>query len=835
MPRPPKLQEGIVYHTKTNANNRKVPPLSQSSFSTIDSGYCSPRFCRLTTCAPPCSDAVRVDNALPFTFITTPFANPEFNDEPIKRVDLGGHVPRCTRCQAYVNPSVTFTEGGHKWQCNLCNMNNDTPTNYFSGLDGTGRRLDEAYRPELLCGSIEFVVSKDYCFREIQNPIFIFIIDMSLLAIKSGLTIASIDAIRSVIPFFVNDAKVGIITYDSNIHFYNIKERDNNTFSVSINITDPDDPVPGMPQSQWVYDANSNKINYLLDTIANRISFDSKNIGNNNIPICCATAAIKVAQVALESTGGKVLLFASHYSTIGYGVTKNKESVAAYSTSSEFFLYGNIDGQQSLRQANNSDVNTHKDFTELGQKLATSQICVHILFNMPTSLYIDIPYYSYLTDICGGKVHLVEGKSIIIIIIITHFYYYYCIKGIMTNEDNIYRLNATLNQIITAMKGSEAIIKLRTSVGVCINDIISKGRPNHASPHEIELASVDDEITLCYNLKNDATLKDEDRIDFQLAVLYTSLDMQRLVRVHNISYVSSSNSTIIFKHTDLDAVMTSLTKQAIKKMLAAPSDEKKGGRSFLTESLIDILYKYRIKCSPTSSRGQLILPESLKVLPLYILGLLKHPAFIENQPITNKNSKPEDLIATLLVRGHERAYQLTNLGTNTVKQTISCVYPKLYNITNINENDEVATGGIINIYESLSKQLPPTLPLSSEVFESDSMYLLVEGNVIYIYIGRNVRQDILTEWFEFNNGNIYGRPSSLSINANGAGMKLHSIIEGIRATNSTKFQTIIVWGDNNTHDNTKFSLRLVEDSVYGVMSYVDFLCNIHSKVQSRYS
>jgi protein transport protein SEC24 len=305
-------------------------------------------------------------------------------------------------------------------------MSNDTPTYYFSGLDGTGKRLDEAYRPELLRGSVEFVVSKDYCFREIQNPIFLFIIDISILAIKSGLTIASVDAIRSVLPFLVKDSKVGIITYDSNIHFYNVKERDANTYTTSITITDADDPVPGMPQSQWIYDASSNdKINYLLDTITSRIGIDSSNnISNNFIPFNCATAAIKVAQVALEHTGGKVLLFASHYSTIGYGQTKNKESVASYTTSSEFFLYGNIDSQQSLRKANNSDANTHKDYTELGQKLASSQICVHIMFNMPSSLYIDIPYYSYLTDICGGKLHLIEGMivtittTIIIIIII---------------------------------------------------------------------------------------------------------------------------------------------------------------------------------------------------------------------------------------------------------------------------------------------------------------------------------------------------------------------------------------------------------------------------------
>ena len=497
-----------------------------------------------------------------------------------------------------------------------------------------------------------------------------------------------------------------------------------------------------------------------MDTIATKIDNDNTtttttNNNNNttaaNIAYICPIAAVKASQAALDTTGGKIVLFASHYSTIGYGTTKNKESVAAYSTSNEFFLYGNIDSQQHLRKANNTDSNTYKDFTLLGQALVSSQTCLHIIVNSPSpssssssssSMYIDIPYYSYLTDICGGKLHMMEGT--------------------MTDDDNSIRLSATVNDIISTMRGSDAIIKLRTSIGVTIDDVITKGHLR-TEGHEVAFAGIDNSMTLCYNLKNDTVLKDEDRVDFQLAILYTSLDMQRIVRVHNISYMSSSNSTIIFKHTDLDAVMTALTKQAVKRMLTAPSDEKKGGRPFLTDSLIDILYKYRIKCSPTSSRGQLILPESLKVLPLYVLGLLKHPAFLENQPITNKNSRPDDVISTLLVRGHERAYQLSLLRTSSIITTINTVHPQLYNLTNINDDDNIAPNGIININTSLSQQLPPTIPLSSEMFESDSLYLLADGISLFIYIGRNVSQNILTSWFDIGS-NAYGRPSSLAIN-----------------------------------------------------------------------
>lgn len=46
----------------------------------------------------------------------------------------------------------------------------------------------------------------------------------------------------------------------------------------------------------------------------------------------------------------------------------------------------------------------------------------------------------------------------------------------------------------------------------------------------------------------------------------------------------------------------------------------------------------------------------------------------------------------------------------------------------------------------------------------------------------------------------------------------------------------VIWGDDTSFrpkDRAKFALRLVEDSVYGVNSYVDFLCKLHAKIQAK--
>ena len=37
----------------------------------------------------------------------------------------------------------------------------------------------------------------------------------------------------------------------------------------------------------------------------------------------------------------------------------------------------------------------------------------------------------------------------------------------------------------------------------------------------------------------------------------------------------------------------------------------------------------------------------------------------------------------------------------------------------------------------------------------------------------------------------------------------------------------------NSALHTKFSARLVEDNNLGLMSYVDYLCNMHIKIQAK--
>jgi len=54
-----------------------------------------------------------------------------------------------------------------RFTCNVCDLMNEVPVDYYAGIDmATGRRTDEAQRPELSFGSVEYVAPTEYMVRD---------------------------------------------------------------------------------------------------------------------------------------------------------------------------------------------------------------------------------------------------------------------------------------------------------------------------------------------------------------------------------------------------------------------------------------------------------------------------------------------------------------------------------------------------------------------------------------------------------------------------------------------------------------------------------------------
>ena len=100
-------------------------------------------------------------------------------------------------------------------------------------------------------------------------------------------------------------------------------------------------------------------------------------------------------------------------------------------------------------------------------------------------------------------------------------------------------------------------------------------------------------------------------------------------------------------------------------LLAPPSQV----RDDIIQRCADILFVYRQHCASNSSPAQLILPEALKLFPLYTLAVLKTDAFLPN-PADAARAR-----TAIAVRADARAYALHALIGMPVDLSVRIFYP----------------------------------------------------------------------------------------------------------------------------------------------------------------
>lgn len=217
---------------------RHLPPPAAVPFIAHDQGNSSPKYARLTLNNIPSSSDFLSSTGLPLGMILQPFARLDEGERPIPVLDFGDvGPPRCRRCRTYVNPFMSFRAGGNKFVCNMCTFPNDVPPDYFAPIDVTGSRVDRMQRPELMMGTVEFLVPKDYWNKEPVGLQTLFLIDVSQESISRGFlkgvckgimkalyedepseNVDGAEPVRTI----PEGSKIGIVTYDREVQFYNL-------------------------------------------------------------------------------------------------------------------------------------------------------------------------------------------------------------------------------------------------------------------------------------------------------------------------------------------------------------------------------------------------------------------------------------------------------------------------------------------------------------------------------------------------------------------------------------------------------------------------------------
>jgi protein transport protein SEC24 len=366
-----------------------IPPPAAIPFVSIDQGNSSPRFVRLTMTHIPNSSEALNSTGLPLGLVLQPLAPLQEGEKEIPVLDFGDvGPPRCRRCRAYVNPFMTFKFGGNKFVCNMCTFPNDTPMEYFSPTDPTGRRVDREQRPELNLGTVEFIVPKEYYSKEPVPIRWLFLIDVTEESVNKGFLTAFCDGIMNAL--YGNDrkgegqeegaakrdlpqgAKVGFVTFDKAMHFYNISPNLEHAQMMVM----PDIEDPFVPLSDGLFaDPEESKatITSLLTQLPQMFSPDIHSGLKNPEP--ALLPALSAASAALAATGGKIICSLGALPTWGPGRLFLRDDNSAVA---------GTDAEKKLLTTE------HPGYIKLAAKMVESGVGIDFFLAAPSGGYLDI-------------------------------------------------------------------------------------------------------------------------------------------------------------------------------------------------------------------------------------------------------------------------------------------------------------------------------------------------------------------------------------------------------------------------------------------------------------
>ena len=212
-----------------------------------------------------------------------------------------------------MNPFVQWEANGRRWNCNLCGFSQLTPDPYYASLDESGKRMDRFQRAELHKGAVEYIAPGEYMVRPPQPPVFMFVIDVSYTSVVTGLLQTVVTSIKEAIESQKipggQRVQVGIITFDTSLHFYNLNS--NLSQPQMLVVSDLEDLFLPLPDDILVPLAESEAaIVNLLDSLPSIF-------GDTKVNESCLGSAVRGAFMAMKHIGGKMLVFGACIPSVG--------------------------------------------------------------------------------------------------------------------------------------------------------------------------------------------------------------------------------------------------------------------------------------------------------------------------------------------------------------------------------------------------------------------------------------------------------------------------------------------------------------------------------------
>jgi len=730
-PQPPIINQAANSQFYANQNqhqhppNQMAPPGQPNTPQPADPAQdlsikIHPQLFQTTTSLLPTNTSTQSTCKIPLGGIIRPFATPtpssNSNDNDttsaIPTIQPGpAGIIRCKRCRTYINPFATWFENGRRWRCNICTALNEVSASYFCHLDANQKRRDVDQRPELGKSVVEWIAPSEYMVRPPQAPSYFFVIDVSATAIQSGMLGGVSRAIRKSLDDLPGGdrTKVGFITFDTAVHYYSLRPGSNQAQMMVVGdlnelfVPAPDHLLADLKDSREA-------VEHLLDNLPTMFRLEDAS------PESCLGPALKAAFTITKSIGGRMSLFQSAPPTLGEGAVRMRDAPRILGTPDEVTL---------LRP----EVSWYRD-TAL--EFSKAQIAVD-LYLFPTR-YLDCASLAELPRLTAG------------------FLQSYPLFDPRTDAA---KLEGTVYRRLTQPTAFEAVLRIRCTKGMRISrfygsfnirgtDLLALPNCNEDSVYAFDLGYDDPNAAGVASGGGGTSLVSGGTVTIQSALLYTTDDGQRRIRVATQAVRLTSRPEELMASADAACVATLLAKRALMEGVKTNLD---AARNRLIQTCVDVVRsakeggKGAFRAPPGAplmdgDEGPSI-PKNLRLLPLYVLSLLKHAAVRGGTD----------------VHPDERMCARALLAASYVDETVRLIHPRLFAVHNLlmdaggvglptevdvgedGEEKELDDGdGSVVGRERI--RLPRPVGLSVDSLSSDGVYVLDNGVDTYVWVGR---------------------------------------------------------------------------------------------------
>ncbi|XP_060248677.1 protein transport protein Sec24B isoform X5 [Meriones unguiculatus] len=712
---------------------------------------CSPDLFRCTLTNIPQTQALLNKAKLPLGLLLHPF-----RDLTQLPVITSNTIVRCRSCRTYINPFVSFIDQ-RRWKCNLCYRVNDVPEEFL--YNPLTRSYGEPHkRPEVQNSTVEFIASSDYMLRPPQPAVYLFVLDVSHNAVEAGYLTVLCQSLLENLDKLPGDSRtrIGFMTFDSTIHFYNLQE--GLSQPQMLIVSDIEDVFLPTPDSLLVNLYESKElIKDLLNALPNMFI-------NTRETHSALGPALQAAFKLMSPTGGRVSVFQTQLPSLGAGLLQSREDPNQRSSTKVVHHLGPA--------------------TDFYKKLAldcSGQQTAVDLFLL-SSQYSDLASLACMSKYSAGCI------------------FYYPSFHSTHNPSQAEKLQKDLKRYLTRKIGFEAVMRIRCTKGLSMHTF--HGNFFVRSTDLLSLANINPDAGFAVQLSIEESLTDTSLVCFQTALLYTSSKGERRIRVHTLCLPVVSALADVYAGVDVQAAICLLANMAVDRSVSSSLSD---ARDALVNAVVDPLSAYSSAVSSVP-RSTLTAPSSLRLLPLYVLALLKQKAFR-----TGTSTRLDD-----------RVYAMCQMKSQPLIHLMKMIHPNLYRI------DRLTDEGAIHVNDRVVPQ-PSLQKLSAERLTREGAFLMDCGSAFYIWIGKGCDNNFIE--------NVLGCPDFAAIP-----QKMTNLPE-LDTLPSERTRSFITWLKDSrplspilhlvkdeSPAKTDFFQHLIEDRTEAAFSYYEFLIHIQQQV-----